>query len=365
MSVYYVTFAISIIIAIVFPKIKFRKTYSIEEKRNRCMIMAFLPIAFIFLFRWEIGIDSNWKFGSYPYYYRALSEGNHIFIAEPVFEFIANLCARLGVSYFWWLFILGCIYLYAIAKFIRLKSCSYSISIFLFLITDLFFFGVGALRQALAISFLLLLYCEEDKEHKWKKMILMFLAIFSHTSAILGVLCYLFGNIKLSRKNVIYTTIGIIIISPITTYILKFIVQFSKYGILYKNSGLVSNQFAISYVVLSGSILICTILEYDYLYNEKTSRLINLLVLFFFFMINSGALIQTFRIVYYFMPAVVVLIPEIFKKSHNKLSKVILGTIATISVIFVFYNTYYINNGKLDYEKYQTIFKSLDMISKI
>ena len=82
-------------------------------------------------------------------------------------------------------------------------------------------------------------------------------------------------------------------------------------------------------------------------------------------MINSGALIQTFRIVYYFMPAVIIIIPEIYKKASSNLSKFVLGGMATMSIIYLFYNTYYRYDGKAFYENYQTIFSCIRMISAV
>ena len=148
-------------------------------------------------------------------------------------------------------------------------------------------------------------------------------------------------------------------------WFLKDGIEDQKHDMRYDGTNMATDQFAITYALASGCILLCTILEYDYIYNERTSRFVNLQIAFFFFMINSGALIQTFRIIYYFMPAVVILIPEIFKKSHNKLSKGVLGTVALLAMILLFYNTYYRLNGKAAYENYQTILSSIDMIFAI
>ena len=193
----------------------------------------------------------------------------------------------------------------------------------------------------------------------------MILAILSHSSGIIGVICYLLGKIKLSRNSVLYTTVAIMVCSPLTTVIMKAIIRYTSYGMRYDGTNMATDQFAITYALASGCILLCTILEYDYINNERTSRFVNLQIAFFFFMMNSGALIQTFRIIYYFMPAVVILIPEIFKKSHNKLSKGVLGTVALLAMILLFYNTYYRLNGKAAYENYQTILSSIDMIFAI
>lgn len=365
MGVYYTAFMMAAFVSILYPRLKQRRMRTAEEKRTRWIVFSFLPIAVVFLLRWKVGIDSNWGIGSYPVYYRALANGTHIFTAEPLFEILANLCAKCGVSYFGWLFLLGLFYLYAMGKFIRDNSCDYPMSILLFLFTDLFFFAVSALRQALAVSFILLLYCEHTNRISRKEIIYMILAILSHSSGIIGVICYLLGKIKLLRNSVLYTTVAIMVCSPLTTVIMKAIIRYTSYGMRYDGTNMATDQFAITYALASGCILLCTILEYDYIYNERTSRFVNLQIAFFFFMMNSGALIQTFRIIYYFMPAVVILIPEIFKKSHNKLSKGVLGTVALLAMILLFYNTYYRLNGKAAYENYQTILSSIDMIFAI
>lgn len=365
MIVYYVAFIAAAAISALYPKLKQSKKYSSTERKTRCIVAAFLPIAFVFLFRWNVGIDSNWIVGSYPGYYRALANGSHIFIAEPAFEIFATICAKAGISYFGWLFLLGLFYLYAMGKFIRDNSCDYPMSIFLFLFTDLFFFAIGALRQALATAFILIIYDEHTKKITWREIACMILAMLSHSSAILGVMCYILGKIKLSRKSVLYMTVAIFVSSPVTTVIMKLIIKYTSYGVRYEGTSMATDQFAITYALTAGCILMCVIFEYDYIYNERTLPFINLQIVFFFFMMNSGALIQTFRIIYYFMPAVIILIPEIFKKSHNRLSKGILGTVALLAIMLLFFNTYYRLDGKVAYENYQTILSSIDMITVV
>lgn len=365
MIVYYLSFATAAILSVLYPKVTLRSSCSLDQKRTRCIFISFLPIAAVFLFRWGIGVDSNWAIGSYPVYYHALANQEHIFISEPLFEFIASSCARVGISYFFWLFILGVFYLYSVGKFIKYNSSDYAMSILLFFFSDLFFFAVGALRQALAISFILLLYCDDPHSKMWKKVIYMLLAVLSHSSAVLGVVGYLFGNIKLYRRSALCGTVIIFFSAPLTTLLLKSMIGFTSYGARYNGTSLATDQFAVTYVMVSGCILLCTLFEYDHIYNERTAKLINLLILFFFFMINSGALIQTFRIIYYFMPAIIIIIPEIYKKASSNLSKFVLGGMATMSIILLFYNTYYRHDGKALYENYQTIFSCIRMISAV
>ena len=252
MGVYYTAFMMAAFVSIIYPRLKQRRMRTAEEKRTRWIVFSFLPIAVVFLLRWKVGIDSNWGIGSYPVYYRALANGTHIFTAEPLFEILANLCAKCGVSYFGWLFLLGLFYLYAMGKFIRDNSCDYPMSILLFLFTDLFFFAVSALRQALAVSFILLLYCEHSNRISRKEIIYMILAMLSHSSGILGVICYLLGKIKLSRNSVLYTTVAILVCSPLTTVIMKAIIRYTSYSMRYDGTNMATDQFAITYALVIG-----------------------------------------------------------------------------------------------------------------
>ena len=75
-------------------------------------------------------------------------------------------------------------------------------------------------------------------------------------------------------------------ISATLWWIYNSLLFYVTYSMRYDGTNMATDQFAITYALASGCILLCTILEYDYIYNERTSRFVNLQIAFFFFMIN-------------------------------------------------------------------------------
>ena len=361
---YYFTFAISIVLAFVLGRKSVdHGVFRLKIDSPRQMAIVMFPIAFSFLFRWGVGVDANWYTGSYPQIYRELMRDPTLnYDAELVFSLITKTFCALRIPYFWWVFFLGAIYLYAIGKFIYVWSTNVPLSLFLFLVSDMYLVGFGALRQILAISFLLLGYCEiRENGHcvrKWKVVIYLLLATLSHTSGILGVFVFALAFVRIKFRNLIICMLGFTVASPITTVILRRVISLTVYGKKYADTIYSEGQSAETHIVLSFLILLVSILMHKLIMDENKQNVlwINTALAYYVLMLNSSALIQTFRIVYYFTPVVLILVPIITSVIRKVKTRLITVWAVVLVCTLMFVNSYHIGNGKLAFTPYRTVF---------
>ena len=370
MWVYYFSFAISILLVKMFSEKRMKNgILYVRCKRFSDLLMAMLPIFFVFLFRWGVGVDANWYIGSYPKMYILMTQNIKLeYNVEPFFLLIEKVFCYLNIPYFWWVFFLGIIYMYAICRFIYDWATNAPLAVFLFFVTDLFFIGFGALRQVLSLSFVLLAYCEYYLNGKFKITkkicLLLILAVLSHSSGVLGVILICCGAIKFTKRMIVNLTVGTVIASPFTRILLEKLLALTKYGQKYTGTSYADDQSAITYMLLSLIILVFSIFFYERILYENPQNYIwvNASLLFFFLMVNSSSLIQTFRIVYYFMPATLVLVctmVSVLKKVKIRLLSV--GMIVVASVL-IFWNAYYRHENKESFVPYSTVFSYIDFM---
>ena len=85
----------------------------------RIAFLVLLPLAFVAAFRWDVGIDSVYGYNYWDSYQNA-ALGENVRDFEPLFFLLMYIPSKLGLPYFWFLFIhcvvfFGCVS-YALSK---------------------------------------------------------------------------------------------------------------------------------------------------------------------------------------------------------------------------------------------------------
>lgn len=366
MWIYILSFIISICLIEIFGHTAYSNGIRTDKGiKFRYLFLALLPVIFIFLFRWNVGVDTNWYIGSYPRTYTSFLENPDMAItSEPVFYLIIKICVFFNMSYFWWLFVLGAFYLYSTFKFITVCSRRVSLSLLLFLLSDLYIFGFGALRQALAISFILLLYVDLYKTERKitiKAVIYAILAILSHMSSIAAIIIIAVSQlIKLKRKQYLLAIIIITLISPISNNIIKMVINKSWYGIRYAGTAYAEGgEFTISYFLIALCLIIVGLLYFKYITEEDIwgNFTINHILFFYLCTLNSAGIMQMFRVVNYFMPIIIIAVPNWIRLMKKRKNRFIISILTIVPFIFMFCNIYIWGNGSENYKDYMTVFQ--------
>lgn len=368
---YYFAFFVAIALTCLFSVRSVQKGFcTVKVRKASSFAIASLPIALVFLLRWGVGIDANWYVGTYPQIYRLLlNDPTQPYETDPLFSLLTKLFCYLKIPYFWWVFFLGLIYIVAFFNLVYRCSSNTPISVFLFLTTDLFFFAFGALKQALAISFLLIAYCEllnkRERRINWRIVLMFILSFMAHSSALLYVICFCFSLVRLSKAFLIKITIGTVVLCPFTIFGLSKIIEKTEYGREFIGTQYGENQGSLTHMVFSFVLLVLLIVFYERIleFDEMNCFWVNMTFCYFVLMINSPALIQTFRIVYYFMPTVIIVIPLLISVIRKRALRVVSVLGVILVSVFIFWNTYYNNDGKFSYENYQTIFSYTEFLS--
>ncbi len=286
-------------------------------------------ISFVFLttFRaYSVGYDTM----NYYEYYELLRQGKiSLFtaIATP-FEFgytmLNSVLALIGFDFRILILIISTFSAVCMVLFINKFSCNKIMSIMMYIMLGIFAQSISAMRQIVAIDFVLLaLICLSDK--KWiKSTILIALGATFHVSGLLCLILIPLRYIKLNYWHCIIAVTITILGSLLFPSILKLLEDltpldfYSKYLVNYtgyiESSGIMDNLYSIALILLFG-ILFVGFKKFLKL-NEKNSEnfgfLINIylivpLIRIAGFICNMQALFN--RVSMYFFVALIILIP--------------------------------------------------------
>lgn len=312
----------------------------IKKENKSKSLLVFLPILILIVFRWNMAPDTNWGEGSYYFNYYNIVHGlENLTFKDPFFYIILQLLSCFKISYWGVLAILGSIYVLSFCTYIWKYSENRSLSIFLFTGLGLLTLSFGALRQALAETFILLAYHYLiDKNHNRKKKAYIFLAIggFIHASTWFLIPIFAFCNKKWTFNGMIIICGASILLFPIIAPLLRIILANSIFANRYLTY---EGEFTFSYFILAIFLLFLLIpfsKKIEKIYVENYLE-INFMFTFFMIIIYSIVLIDVFRLISLITPFFLISIPKIIGLYKNKTTKriMIIGLIIIVSLIFI------------------------------
>jgi len=312
------------------------------KKINVGVLLSFCILLFIMVFQSE---TSNGDLMNYLNSYNrmgALSYKNFIlnFIAikDPVYHFVGKLFHSVNLSFFWWKFAISFFYCFSAFRLILKYSSNYTISVIIFCTLGYYSFCFSALRQIIAISFILLSY-DYIKEKKFIKFALfVFFAACFHYTAFIFIISYpIYNKLKVDWKNIL-----IFLISGTAMYILGNRVLSIVFMFL---TGRRFASYAQSNTTLniSGFIIFGCILIFYMFYSVKIKPLENnnvniiyFLIIGTFIRLMATYLAELFRVAMYFDIFCIIAVPEAC--TSEKEYKILVSML--ISLLFVIYYFY-------------------------
>ena len=194
-------------------------TYKISEKTY--MIICSLALIFVMGLRsQESGsmdttmysrmFDTAQKYGEL----RNFLESKEVFDVPFLFSEIGFYSCMWAAAQFlpsmqWVIFITSAFVVFATAKFISRHSDDPMVSWLVFICLGLMTFSMNGMRQALAMSICLLAYRFVEEKKLFRFLIIVFIAILFHKSAIIFALVYLMRNMKLDFKSIFIIAIAV------------------------------------------------------------------------------------------------------------------------------------------------------------
>lgn len=239
--------------------------------------------------------------------------------------------------------------------FIYKNSKDVVLSTLLFLITSTYFMSMNVVRQALAISLILIAYETIKKNKTLKSIVLILIATSIHASAIICLSFILFKRLKWKksylRNSLIILIIALIFMNPIISIYSSvtesvglsnnknydYYLESDRFGVGYINLSSLSDVVLYAFVFLLGCYLLAIYENEDNNYDF----LMYMSYLAILFTILSLKMSVISRLALYFIPFVLLMIPEELLKMKNRKNR---QFICVILVGFLFAKYVYILN---------------------
>lgn len=221
------------------------------------------------------------------------------------------------------------------------KMASYSkMPIFTYLIIYMFGFwgsSLNIVRQFLALSILTFGYDYIINRSFLKFLVIVLLASFFHSSAVVSIPLFFFYKVKFDLKNFILTFISVVFISGMLMLIWEPLIDLTDYG-RYLNRGYQGSGFSTFLLVIN--LLIFSCLYYKCLKIKDKNLDLWLAELFYsaIFLLLAMKNGIFARVIKYFLPCMAILTPNIiFSLKRNKLQCAI-----CYAIVILFFISYFL-----------------------
>lgn len=326
--------------------------------RVKTVWLVLLPLIFLALFRWNVGVDSAYKY-SYWISYHNSADGINDRNFEPAFYWFMKVFAELEIPYFWFLFAHGLFFFSCVCYAMHRGIVSANWSIAVFFALTVYFDSYSSLRQSLAEAISLIGWALIDSDQLQKKKDRKILGLFLisglfHKMGWINIPIYLICKLRFrDRNNILFFAIVAVACTPILQKILP--VAMSMFSKEYPTGSLARINMLVTCVLFLLSWVfsdeICKSSSNGYMY-------INHALCIFILILNSGALYLPYRVYDMLKIGYIFVIPRIVTNITDHrfrfLVKLFIGIMLT--VLFMNYATHEANAVYMDYE---TIFPDL------
>ncbi len=320
------------------------KLKDILSKQNILYIIFFVALFIFMAFRAvNVGTDN----ATYQKIYYKIASGEITLFSEIEFLFslLCLIFSKLGFSYLAFQIVVSIFILTIFFVVISKLSLNKNYSIFLFVVTGVYFFSFNAIRQSMSICFVLLgilLYLKKNKMTYY--FLFVFIACLFHKSAILMIPCILLFKREMKLETILFT------------FSITFLIMLNAKSICI----FLSNNFSISYIdkyistnffeqELETRSMCLTLFYYvffifiTYLKEKKLIKIENWTYNFFilFVLARSCSLFGVFpylflRVADLFNWALIFLIPQILYSIEKPLYKKLFFVVITLGFIVLF-----------------------------
>lgn len=187
------------------------KTYKVQVKAGKpTKFISFLIISILVLvagLRYRVGADYVYYYTSYRGFIRA--EIN--IFTEPGFKLLARLAEKIYDDPATLIFIAAFITVSLMTVTVLRNSEMYWLSILLYIFLGEWSGCFNGIRQYLAIAVLFAGHCYIKEKKFWHWIVIVFVAMLFHITAIVGAIFYFYPHIKLSLKNVILSIMTVFV----------------------------------------------------------------------------------------------------------------------------------------------------------
>ncbi len=313
-----------------------------QKKRTRLMLTLFFGV-FLFLVSCRavsVGVDNS----KYTYIYETISNASfnkvtNIIDIESGFIYFSKIISMISKDYQLLVFVVALMSVVPIAVMCIKESENGLLTMALFLSVAPFSIYFSALRQVLAVAFIVpAYYLTKHKKPIWF-VITVVIAMLFHQSAFIILLIYPLYHIRLTGNKFLFIVPAIVLVYVFNQPIFRFLLTLmgdrydERYGSELTNAIMMILLFAI-FVAFSFFIVDDKKLEKD------TIGLRNLLVVALILQLFAPVSNVAMRINYYFIPFIPILMPKIINRSKPQYRQIAVLANAVMCIFFIAYFFY-------------------------
>jgi hypothetical protein len=200
----------------------FSLMYQIDEKRVDYKMLAwFCLVAFLIIGGLRDGVGMDWDQYQRSFEKTETSQDVSEGTQEPLFMMLMFVVRNIWNNFYFFSFLFFAVSFYLKFRFFRTYSSDIFLSLIIYCFTIFMIYDVNAIRQGMAMG-LILLSVKPILERKFLPFaIILTIAAFFHTSAIIFIPFYWLSQIKYSDKSIWWIAIGIIVVSVPIRYALE------------------------------------------------------------------------------------------------------------------------------------------------
>lgn len=231
---------------------------------------------------------------------------------DPFFYLLSFYFGQLGFGFYAWHALIGLIYSYAIYILLKKYSPNVYISFIVFVVLGQLGFALSALRQMLAIAFVIFAFINIETRKPIKFVVLTLIASLFHSTAIIFLIAYPLYRIKLKVKTLILMTVGMLFVIPMAKPLFLFVLPRIGASEWYYNYLQSETTLSMSGAIISVFVfLFCVIALLKNKNSSKYQGLCNFaLVSIFFKILSASFFAEAFRLSLYFSVFDTILIAE-------------------------------------------------------
>lgn len=364
--IYYAPAIIMSFIMAYFFSTEYELSNGVKVKMLRTFKIAFLvllPLAFVAAFRWDVGIDSVYGYNYWDSYQNA-ALGDNVRDFEPLFFLLMYLPSKMGLPYFWFLFIHCVIFFTCVSYALSKGSVSPLWSILIFFLLYGYFDCFSALRQAVAegiamVAIAMIGYMPPSKKKDIIITILFSVATCFHLIAIIYIPIYFISKIRFSRNGLLKFLVISVSLYPVIQILFRVLTK------LLNEDEYQENGVALINLLMSFGILVLCWYFYDTIssLDENAYIYINISLIIFVFMLNSGALVLAFRYFDMLKISYMFIIPYLIKGVPNARLRLAVSVMLLMVFAIWFINAFFIQTSFAveyhsvfdNWEKYSTL----------
>lgn len=326
---------------------------------NKKALIAMLPLVLIIIFRWNVGVDSLYR-GTYWTAYQNAKSGINLLHFQFLFFELMRLFASCSIPFFFFLAFVAAVFMGCSIYAIKRGSVSVGISVAVFFALFIFFDGFSSLRQSLTEAICMIvvsiILTSHDRKSSIIALALLALASGFHTIALMWIPVVLFSQRKFKQKTLLVIAAAAIAAYPLLQNLFRLIMRYffsSKYSFI----GVANYSLILTATVFLVAILfyneICQNFEYGYV-------AVNISLVIFVIMLNSGALLLPYRCFDCLKIGYVFIIPMIVKGISVSSSRRLVSLAFLILFGYWFVNSFFIQHSA--FAQYQSIFSSVEFM---